>query len=128
MDAMDTPYAQIARALQDYFDGLYRSDTRLLARIFHPKAVYACATSGELVRMTMDEYFPVVDTRLSPASLDEPRQDEIVSIELAGPSTAFVHARCAIGTKRFTDFLTLVRLDGQWRILSKVFHYDLQET
>ena len=61
---MDIPYTDIARALQDYFDGLYRSDTRLLARIFHPNA------------------------------------------------------------KRFTDFLTLVRLDGRWRILSKVFHYN----
>jgi hypothetical protein len=125
---MHTAYTQIAGALQDYFDGLYRSDTRLLARIFHPKAVYACATSGELVRMTMDEYFRVVDARPSPAGLGEPRRDEVVSIELAGPSTAFVHARCAIGVKRFTDFLTLVRLDGQWRILSKVFHYDPKET
>jgi len=124
---MDTPHAEIARALQDYFDGLYRSDTRLLARIFHPKAVYACATSGELVHLTMAEYFPVVDKRPPPARRDEPRQDAIVSIELAGASTAFVHARCAIGPMRFTDFLTLVRLDGQWRILAKVFHYDLQE-
>src|SRR5262245_6925909 len=104
MDAMDNSYAQIARALQDYFDGLYRSDTRLLARIFHPKAVYACATSGELVYVTLDEYLPIVDKRASPESRNEPRQDEIVSIELAGPSTAFVHARCAIGAKRFTDF------------------------
>jgi hypothetical protein len=28
----------------------------------------------------------------------------------------------------FTDLLTLVCLDGQWRIVSKVFHYDIQQS
>ena len=124
---MDTPYIEIARVLQEYFDGLYYSDTRRLARVFHPKAIYACATEPELLYRTMDVYFPVVDQRPSPASRNEPRRDEIVSIELAGPSTAFVHARCAIAPKRFTDFLTLVRVDGRWQIMAKIFHYDLQE-
>jgi hypothetical protein len=30
---------------------------------------------------------------------------------------------CAIGTQHFTDFLTLIRLDGRWQVMSKVFHY-----
>jgi len=123
---MGTPYAEIARALQDYFDGLHHSDTRLLERIFHRQAIYACATEGQLVRLSMAEYFPVVDKRPSPASRGEPRRDAIVSIELAGPVTAFVHAKCSIGPKRFTDYLTLVRLDGRWQIMAKVFHYDLE--
>jgi hypothetical protein len=42
----------------------------------------------------------------------------------AGPVTAFVHAKCAIGPKYFTDFLTLIRIDGRWQIIAKVFHYD----
>jgi hypothetical protein len=32
--------------------------------------------------------------------------------------------RCAIGTKRFTDFLTLIKLEGRWQIISKVFHFE----
>jgi hypothetical protein len=124
---METPFAAIAATMQDYFDGLYESDTRRLARAFHPQAIYACATEGTLVRLTMPEYFPVVDQRPSPASRHEPRRDEIVSVTLAGPVTAFVQARCAIGPKLFTDFLTLVHVDGRWQILSKVFHFDIQE-
>ncbi|PSJ59121.1 nuclear transport factor 2 family protein [Kumtagia ephedrae] len=119
-------YAEIAEALADYFDGLYHSDTTRLAKIFHPKAIYACASEGELLHLTMDEYFPVVDKRPSPASRNEPRADRILSIELAGPVTAFVRLNCAIGPKFFTDLLTLVRLDGRWQIMAKVFHYDLR--
>jgi len=124
---MDPRYAEIAAVLTDYFDGLYHSDTARLARVFHPRAHYACATEGTLTHLGMDEYFPIVDRRPSPASRGEPRADRIVSIEFAGPVTAFVRAECAIGPKRFTDLLTFVRLDDEWRIISKVFHFDLKD-
>jgi Putative lumazine-binding len=119
-----TRFTEVSTALKPYFDGLYESDTRKLAQIFHPAATYACATSGELLRLDMNEYFKVVDQRPSPASRNEVRRDAIVSIEFAGPVTAFVHARCAIGPRTFTDFLTLVYVDGRWQIIAKVFHYE----
>lgn len=124
---MNSPFSEISQALSLYFDGLYASDTKKLSRIFHPRAIYACATEGKLLHLTMDEYFPIVDKRPSPASRGEARTDRIVSIELAGPVTAFAHLRCSIGPKHFTDFLTLVLVDGRWQIISKVFHYDLKE-
>ena len=124
-DAHGAAYAEVAAALTDYLDGLYFSDTVRLRRIFHPGAVYACATEGQLLRLTMDEYFPIVDKRPSPASRSEPRRDRIVSIEFAGPVTAFVRLNCAIGPKLFTDLLSLVKVDGRWQIISKVFHFDM---
>jgi hypothetical protein len=66
----------------------------------------------------------VVEKRPSPASRNELRRDAIVSIQFAGPVTAFVHANCAIGPRYFTDFLTLVQVDGRWQIIAKVFHYE----
>lgn len=124
---MTTAEADIAAVLTTYFDGLYHSDTQRLRTVFHPKAIYACATDGSLLHLTMDEYFPVVDNRPSPASRNEPRRDRVVSIEFAGPVTAIARVECAIGPKFFTDLLTLVRLDGRWQIISKVFHYDLRD-
>ncbi|EFG9152711.1 nuclear transport factor 2 family protein [Escherichia coli] len=117
-------YAEVASALGDYFDGLYFSDTARLRRIFHPQAIYASATDGKLLYRTMDDYFPVVDARPSPASRNEARRDRIVAIEFAGPVTALAKLNCAIGEKYFTDLLTLVRLDGAWRIISKTFHHE----
>lgn len=116
---------EIRALLQDYFDGLHFSDAERLGRVFHASAMYACATSGTLQVLDMAAYLPVVAQRPSPASLGQPRQDEIVSIEMAGPATALARVHCTIAPKRFTDLLTLVRVDGQWRILAKVFHFDL---
>ena len=120
----DRRFADVAKALEPYFDGLYESNTRKLAQIFHPKAIYATATSGELLRLDMEEYFKVVDKRPSPASRNEPRRDAIASIEFAGPVTALVRLHCAIGPRYFTDLLTLIHLDGRWQIIAKVFHYE----
>jgi 4-oxalocrotonate tautomerase len=119
--------ASIEQMLQDYFDGLHHSDTSLLRKVFHPQAIYASATDGELVYRTMDEYFPVVDARPSPASRQEPRHDRVVSIDFASPVTAVARVECAIGPKRFDDVLTLVRLGDRWQIIAKVFHYELAE-
>ena len=118
--------ASVSEAMSIYFDGLYHSDTKRLAKVFHPKAQYVCVTDGTLLHLSMDQYFPVVDQRPSPASRNEKRQDRIVSIEFAGPVTAFVRAECAIGPKFFTDLLTFICIDGRWQIIAKVFHYDLK--
>jgi hypothetical protein len=125
--AHEAPFAEVAHVLADYFDGLHHSDTAILRRVFHPAAQYACASDGDLLLLRMDEYFPIVDRRPSPASRGEPRSDRIVSIEFAGPVTAFAHVECSIGPKAFTDFLSLVKLDGRWQIIAKVFHYALRD-
>jgi 4-oxalocrotonate tautomerase len=125
---MQGAYLEVVELLSTYFDGLHHSDTTRLRNGFHPRAQYACATEGALTHLTMEEYFPVVDQRPSPASRGETRADSIVSIEFAGPVTAFARVHCAIGPKTFTDLLTLVRIDGRWQIISKVFHFDVRGT
>lgn len=120
-------FTGVTATLQTYFDGLYHSDTGRLAQVFHPQAIYCCATEGQLLHRSMAEYFPIVDQRPSPASRGQARRDRILSIEFAGPVTAFARVECAIAPRFFTDFLTLVRLDGRWQIVSKVFHFDVVE-
>ncbi|HMQ93471.1 MAG TPA: nuclear transport factor 2 family protein [Amaricoccus sp.] len=108
-----------------YFDGLYHSDTERLGQVFAPGACYVCATGGEVINLGLDEYFPIVDRREPPAARGEPRRDEIVSIIMAGDRAALVVARCAIGERHFTDLLSFIDTAAGWRIIAKVFHYDL---
>lgn len=119
-----TPYADVVAVLQEYFDGLHHSDTRRLRRVFHPQAVYATASEGQPLVLRMDEYFPIVDARPSPASRGETRTDSILSIEFAGPVTALARLRCSIRPRQFTDLLTLVRVEGRWQVIAKVFHWE----
>lgn len=121
---MPHAFDAVNTVLQNYFDGLYGSDTRILRTVFHPAAIYACATGETLLRLNMEDYFALVDQRPSPASLGQARTERVISIEFAGPVTALARVECTIAPKRFTDLLSFVFVDGRWQIIAKVFHYD----
>ena len=111
----------IESQLQLYFDGLYHSDTQRLRQVFHPQAIYACVVDGQLLHYTMDQYFPIVDQRPSPASRAQQRQDRVISIEILGATTAVARVECAVAPKQFQDVLSFLYLDGRWQIMAKVF-------
>jgi len=121
-------FQDICALLQDYFDALYFCDVEKLERVFHPQAIYATADETPLLYRTMAEYVPVVAARQSPASRNEARRDHIDAIDIAGDNTAVARVRCSIGSRDFVDFLTLVRTDGQWRIIAKVFQIIERQT
>lgn len=122
---LDGARQAIAAVLVEYFDGLYYCSVERLQRAFHPAARYINATDGGLPNLGLGEYLPIVAARQSPASRGEPRRDRILSIDFAGPHAALARVECAIGPKRFVDLLTLMHSSGQWRIISKVFHYTV---
>ncbi|MEM9632311.1 MAG: nuclear transport factor 2 family protein [Pseudomonadota bacterium] len=118
---MSEAFQDLQSVIGDYFDALYHCDTDLLQKVFHPRAVYATADETPLLHRTVDEYVPVVAARQSPASRGETRRDAIDEIQLAGENTAFARVRCSIGSNDFVDFLTFVRSEGSWQIMSKIF-------
>lgn len=123
---MDPRVTEISTVLSDYFDGLYHSDVSKLSTVFHPMAHYVCVTNGTFQHLNMEQYFPIVARRPSPASRGESRNDRIISIEFAGPVTAVARVECSIGSKFFTDFLTFVFIEKRWQIISKVFHFEIR--
>jgi len=122
---MTPDFNAVRDVLLVYLDGIYNSDTQKLREALHPEARYVCAVEDDLINYSMEEYFPIVDKRPSPAGKGQARADRIESIRFAGPKTAFACLYCVVGEKHFTDFLTLIKTDGAWRIISKIFHYDL---
>jgi hypothetical protein len=118
-------YFAIVDLLKRYYDALYRCDTALLATVFHASAQYFTASSGELLQLDMNAYFPIVEQRISPESSDEPYAFLIESIEFAGAVTAIARMHCSMLGKDFIDLLTLIQIEGEWKIIAKVFHYTI---
>ena len=56
------------------------------------------------------------------ADLIRERRDRIVSIDFSGPGTAFAKVECQLPPRYFTDYLTLLKADGRWQVISKSFH------
>ena len=124
---MSDGYQEITKLVQTYFDGLYECDTEKLATIFHPSSRLFANMNGEFVDWPREEWFDIVRKRVPPASKGEARHDRIVSIDMADDNTAVVTCECAIHPRYFTDFLSLIKADGEWTIVSKSFRFDVHE-
>ena len=124
---MREAYAEVVAALELFFDGFYEGDVEKLERIFHPSCHLFSAADGPLVDDDMGTVYEHVTTRLSPKSLNQPRYDRIISIDISAPESAHAKVQIAFGYRFFTDYLSLLKIDGQWRIISKAFTYVLLE-
>lgn len=75
----------------------------------------------------MSAYCKVIAKRRSPASRSEQRPDFIDAIDFAGDTTALARVRCSIDERDSVDLLTLVRTEGRWRIIAKIFQIIQQK-
>lgn len=111
----------IEAAMQTYLDGLHEGDIDKLASVFHATSSLTCEQNGELVPLPREKWFDFVRARPSARSRGLPRHDEILQIDLASPTMAFVKLRCAIPPLFFTDYLSLLKVEGRWQVAQKVY-------
>ncbi len=119
---MDQGFGDIANTLGDYFDGIYQSSEEKLRRAFHADAHVYSVTDGALVDLDLDAFVARVTGRQSAESRNAPRTDRIVSIDFSGPNSALAKVELSIPGIDFVDFLSLMRIDGRWRIIAKTYH------
>lgn len=113
-------------AVQTYLDGLYEGDAALLASVFHPTSALVREQAGTIARMTVDEWLTAVRGRPSPKARGVTRNDEILQVDFAGPTTAMVKVKCSIPPRNPTDYLSLLKADGKWQIVQKVYAVEAE--
>jgi Putative lumazine-binding len=116
--------AAIEGVIKTYLDGLYEGDAEKLAAAFHPTSALAQTADGKLQVTPRDTWLAAVKTRPSPKAQGLARGDEVLTIDVAGPTMAFVKVRCQIPPRFFTDQLSLLKIDGRWQIAQKVFQTE----
>lgn len=106
----------IIQTVQFYFDGMMDRDRTKLDQAFFSEARLIGFREDEL---TITSY----DTWASGTSKGEPRnrdqyKNEIVSIRVQG-NTAVAETELYWPGIYYYDFLTLIKIDGQWKIVNK---------
>ena len=109
-------YEAIIGVLNDYFDGLYEGDVSKLRSIFHDDAVL----KGSDYRKTLDEWLNAVADRPVPRDEGMAFNFNIQSLEIVGDQ-AMAKVDAPLPAAHFVDFLGLLKEDGQWRIVNKMF-------
>jgi putative lumazine-binding protein len=118
----------IKGVVRSYLDGLHEGDAAKIASAFHPtSALTSISETGELAITPRDVWLENVRNRPSPKQRGLSRHDEVLSIDLVGPTMAYVKLKCAIPPRFFTDQLSLLKIDGRWQVAQKVFMTELRE-
>lgn len=118
---MNDERAAIEAMVQDYFDALYEGDADKLARVFLPTSALTSEQNGTVTVLPLADWLRAVRERGSPKARGLARDDGILLIDQSGPTTAFVKVKCQIPPRYFTDYLSLLKVDGHWRVAQKVF-------
>lgn len=111
----------ISACISTYLDGLYEGDADKIAEVFHASSALTYEEQGTIRIVPRDEWLHAVRNRLPPREQQLPRHDLILQIDQSAPGTAFVKLRCAVSPRHFTDYLSLLKLDGRWQIVQKVY-------
>lgn len=105
----------------DYFDGQGFADADRLDRAFADNATMHGVVSADDGAQTLRQWPDFQETLKSWGSNDNPpgeRDGEIISLSVVDGRIATVQFRSA---DRFYDALTLVKVNGEWVVATKVF-------
>ncbi len=111
-------YDAIAKVVQHYIDGAKSGKGDDMKPAFHKDATIFGYVRADLFAGPIQQLFAWNDQNGPATGL----QARIASIDLIG-TVATVRLELANWTgSRFTDLFTLLKVDGEWKIMNKVFH------
>jgi hypothetical protein len=109
-------YEAIVGILNDYFDGLFEGDVEKLRSIFHDDAWL----KGNNYRKSLNEWLEAVANRPIPRDEGMEYNFNIQSLEIIGDQ-AMAKVDTPLLAAHFIDFLGLLKEDGQWKIVNKMY-------
>ncbi len=112
----DQADAVIALAL-DYCKAMLEANETELRRIFHPKASVIGNENGGLEFASLDEFIAVTPEARTG---DGPFDYSVNGFDLVGDMAVVTVNNYSFGTW-YTDNLSMVICDGEWRIVAKTF-------
>ena len=112
----------IENVIQDYFHGYLKAESAKVAQAFHPTTRLFSVDEEEGAKLDTTEmanWLRNLEDRQSRGDVRvaDPR---IESIDVTGPA-AIAKVTLIFPKHRFTDYLSLLRIEGQWRIVGKIY-------
>ncbi len=112
-------YDEITKVVQHYIDGARSGRTEDMKPAFHKDATIFGLDGPDLFAGPIKKLFDYLDDESGPAA---ELKAQITSIDLV-ETIATVRLELDNWTGiRFSDMFTLLKIDGEWKIINKVFH------
>ncbi len=119
-----TQLTELNAAIQTYFEAIHECDVAKLNAVFHPQSSLFDADNGTVFVEPIDSFSNDVAGRLSPASVGQPLEAEILMIDYLSPISTTVKIRIRAHKNVFVDHLGFVKGQDGWQIVSKIWHLE----
>lgn len=116
----------IRQAINFYIEGLREGSIETLKEAFHSEATM-CGHLGEtLLVVPIQGLYDFVSSHDAPAKTGEAFEASVAAIEVAGSVASAKITEKSYQGFDFTTFFQLLKIDGRWWIVGKVFNVDSQ--
>lgn len=112
---------EILELTNRYFDLLYTCNVAQFDQVFHSNAQLQTVGKTGYAMLSAEQYRDVLSKRRSPTSNNALRKDEVLTIDQSSDTSALVKVRVLINESQYCDYLSLLKIEGQWRVASKVY-------
>lgn len=112
--------------LDIYAQGFHEGNIEKLQQVFHPQCHLYSAPQGALIDDDMISVYERVAHRIKPAERGDPFYFEVLTLDQSGPDCAFARLKLGLGDKLFTDYLTWLKIDGRWWVITKTFTAEMR--
>lgn len=111
----------IVTLLDNYFDVMHLQDMELFDKVFHKDCTLYGIVDGQPNLRPYAIYREAVVNRESPAQKGEARRDDILFVDQLNDNFALARVQLEMFGGVMQDYLNLVKLDGQWWIMAKMW-------
>jgi len=115
--------AAVRAAIGHYFQGHATGDGAHFRKVFHPDSKLYFMRDGKFMSWTSEEYIGRASGK--PAEDEAQRKRRIDWIDVTGDA-AVAKLTLIYPTVTFTDYMSLLKIDGEWKIVDKLFHANRQ--
>ncbi len=107
----------VRETIQAYFDGYTAGDTEMLSKAFHPDSHVKFLMRGQYSNWNRDDFFGIFDE-----NWNHEITSEIYDIDITGTAACAKVAVTLVGKVKWTDYISLLKIDGTWQIVHKISH------
>ena len=117
INAQKSDYEMVAETVNYYLDGGTNNDFETLKKAFHENATMKYITKEGYKEVNALEFFSGMDA----SKPKQNRKTRIANITISGHAA---NARLEIEYPDFAfiDFMNLLKIDGEWKIVNKIFY------
>ncbi|HMT06358.1 MAG TPA: nuclear transport factor 2 family protein [Pyrinomonadaceae bacterium] len=113
--------AAVRVPLENYLKGHATGDGEYFKKAFHTEGNLIFIREGKYMTRSFAEY--IAGSSGKPAADEDKRKRWIESVDIAG-NAAFAKIILDYPTVRFVDYMSLLKINGEWKIINKSFYAE----